>query len=254
MEEIIIYRGLYYADIIGIKLLLDNHDVWYRVQDENTSVTMSFSAGIGGIKVYVRREDFLKVVALMRENGMVDESESIEAMYPSESSNDQNEPAAIIRFLAKYSKWVFIVGIGALVAFMAIRYFNAPSDVELLVGRDWYLDMLTASDQQHLNRIDAELGELLDLPEVQHEVYLVAWSGSDFFFFHNGKFIFNMWGLPIEGEWTNDGDEITLKANDGMATFLNTTFEIDIVGKKLKLENDSLVIDARLDMWGTLFY
>ncbi len=41
MEEIIIYRGLYYADIFGINLLLDNHAVWYRVQDEISIDTLT---------------------------------------------------------------------------------------------------------------------------------------------------------------------------------------------------------------------
>ncbi|MFT4679947.1 MAG: hypothetical protein ACI84C_001491 [Flavobacteriales bacterium] len=244
MEEIIIYRALYYADIVGVKLLLDNHSIWYRVQDEDSSVVMSWSASIGGIKVYVRREDFLKSTGLLQENGFINEKEDIQEMYP-EGVGEPEESSAFLKFLVNHSKWVLVSVIAIVILLFTVEYVNAPSDSEVLSSGEWCIEAFHASDRQHMERIKIEMESLLGVDRKQLEFFISLrgnWCSDRITFSNDGEFLFEIWTLEVKGKWTFEDNLITLKGNDGMATFLNASLNLDFQQGKFILHNDSLVI------------
>jgi hypothetical protein len=79
MERILIYTGNFYADTIQVRRTLESRDIHFFVEDEHAAA-LGYGAATGGIKIFVRKEDFTKAVKAFLEDQVISEQEAKAAL------------------------------------------------------------------------------------------------------------------------------------------------------------------------------
>jgi hypothetical protein len=236
MKEVLLYKEMREHHITGVQVLLDHHQVPYRVADENTGVLLGeiMASAIGGIKIYVPEDRYSEAKELLTKNGFITEEQATEEA----SVNPDLSKMATLFF--KYQKVLLWTGLALILAIIVWVIADQPSEFESMVNKDWCVEAIVVESPEQIKelqqQIDGNVQEAGDLTFLNYN------CEQSLHFKNTGKLDYSVGRVLASGSWNIDGDSLVIDSGNDSLTFLNGKFMPDVEVNRLYLRNQQYEI------------